>query len=364
MSQLQPGFDSRFLLVVALAGASMAALGGCRSTPSATTAVSPDTWAVVDGRAITRDFVEKTYRRTQENAQLSDEEAMAAKLSLLNELIVQDILLAKAQSLKIELPETELDAAYNDAKKNIPDDAFQKELSKRNLTAGDMREGLRRELLSQKVIEREVQSKIAVADQEISDFFNANRAQFNFPEEAYHLAQIIVTPARDAQVANRTGDDATTPQAAQAKVQMLMERLKGGTSFRDLAADFSEDPDSAPRGGDIGFVPASRIKQAPPVMRDAVIGKPAGNVNVVTINNAYTIVLVVAHEQAGQRDLSTPGVKERITEGLRGRKEQLLRAAYLTAIRTDAAIDNHLARRLVEAQGKVPTLQPSAPANR
>jgi peptidyl-prolyl cis-trans isomerase SurA len=362
MSHLSSGLPARFTPLVGVLVASSLALAGCRPTAGTPAAVSPDTWAVVDGRPITRDFVEKTYRRTQEGAQLSDEEAMAAKLSLLNELIVQDILLAKAQSLKIELPDSELDTAFNEAKKNIPDDAFQKELSKRNLTAGDMRDGLRRELLSQKVIQREVQAKIVVSDQEITDFFNANRAQFNFPEEAYHLAQIIVTPGRDAQVANRTGDDATTPQAAQAKVQMLMERLKSGMSFRDLAADFSEDPDSAQRGGDLGFVPASRIKQAPPVMRDAVLNKQPGNVNVVTINGAYTIVLVVAHEQAGQRDLSTPGVKERITEGLRGRKEQLLRAAYLTALRTDADIANHLARRLVEAQGKVPTLQPAAPA--
>jgi hypothetical protein len=105
----------------------------------------------------------------------------------------------------------------------------------------------------------------------------------------------------------------------------------------------------------------SRIKQAPPVMRDAVIGKQPGNVNVVGTGGAYTIVLVVAHEQAGQRDLSTPGVKERITEALRGRKEQLMRAAYLTAIRNDAEVTNYLAQRIVDAQGKVPTLQPAAP---
>ena len=37
-----------------------------------------------------------------------------------------------------------------------------------------------------------------------------------------------------------------------AKVQMLMERLKGGASFQDLAMRYSEDADSAPRGGDLG----------------------------------------------------------------------------------------------------------------
>ena len=61
-----------------------------------------------------------------------------------------------------------------------------------------MREGLRRQLITQKLITQEVSSKVAVTDQQITDFFNANRAQFNFPEDAYHLAQIVVTPVRDA----------------------------------------------------------------------------------------------------------------------------------------------------------------------
>ena len=46
-----------------------------------------------------------------------------------------------------------------------------------------MREGLRGELLGQKVIEREVTSKIAVTDKDITDFFKANRAQFNIAED-------------------------------------------------------------------------------------------------------------------------------------------------------------------------------------
>jgi peptidyl-prolyl cis-trans isomerase SurA len=354
---------NRFRLLLALGAISMT-VAACQNNNPGTTAakVSPDTWAVVDGKSITRDDVEKAYRRTQgAEQQLSQEETTAAKLTLLNELIVQEILLAKAQTLKVEVPEADLDKAFTAAKQNIPDDAFQKELSRRNLTAADMREGLRRELLTQKVIEQEVGAKVSVADQDVTDFFNANRAQFNFPEEAYHLAQIVITPVRDQQVTNRSGDDATTPQAAAAKVQMLMERLKAGQSFRELAADFSEDADSAPRGGDIGFVPVSRIRQAPPVMRDAVVGKEPGNVNVVSTSGAHTIVLVVAHEQAGQRDLSTPGVKENITETLRGRKEQLLRAAYLTAIRSDADVENYLARQIVESQGKAPTLKPAAP---
>jgi peptidyl-prolyl cis-trans isomerase SurA len=365
MSGQTPGSANvRRPLFIALCTLSVSVLASCRSTPATPppAAVSADTWAVVDGRTITRDAVEKAYLRMRDPSQtLSDEEALTAKLTLLNELIIQEVLLGKARELKMELSDTELDNAYAEAKKNIPDDKFQQELTRRNVTAADMREGLRRQVLSQKVIDQEVGAKVAVTDQEVTDFFNANRAQFNVAEETYHLAQIVVTPVREQQVTNRTGDDATTPETSAAKTKMLMQRLKEGASFRDLAMDFSEDADSAPRGGDLGFVPISRLKQAPPPMRDAVLQKPAGTVNVVSAGGAHTIVLVVAHEGAGQRDLSTPGMRERITETLRGRREQLLRAAYLTALQDAANIENHLARRLVETQGKMPSLAPSAP---
>jgi peptidyl-prolyl cis-trans isomerase SurA len=350
-------------VILALGAAIVASAVACRST-SATPPppVSADTWAVVDGKAITRADVDKAYQRTHDTSQvLSDEETLTAKLGILDDLITQEILLAKAAALKIELPQNELDAAYSNASKNITPEAYQQELTKRGLTAADMREGMRRQLLAQKVVERDVSSKVAVTDQEINDFFNANRAQFNVAEESYRIAQIVVTPVRDPRVQNGTGDDAATPEAAAAKVRMLMERLKAGAPFGDLAAGYSEDPESAARGGDLGLVPVSRLRQAPPPLRDAVLGKEPGTVNVASVNGTHTLVLVVGHELAGQRDLSTPQVRERITTALRGRREQLLRTAYLTALRTDADVVNYLARRLVESQGKTPGIQLAAP---
>jgi peptidyl-prolyl cis-trans isomerase SurA len=347
-------------VLTALAACFNAACRAAPATPPATASV--DTWAIVDGRQITRADVDQAYRRVRDASQTpSDEEILTAKLNLLNDLILQDILLAKARTLKLEVSPAELDTAYNDARKNVADDAFQQELMRRSLTPADMREGLRRELLTQKVMAQEVGSKIAITEQDVTAAFDANRAQFNVAEESYHLAQIVVTPVRDAQIANTTGDDAKTPQEATAKVQMLMERLKSGASFRDLALAYSEDPESAPRGGDLGLVPLSRLKQAPQALRDAVLNRAPGSVNVASGGGAYTLVLVAAHESAGQRDLATPGVRERITETLRARKDQLLRAAYVTSARNDAVVVNYLARRLVESKGAMPSLQPKAP---
>jgi peptidyl-prolyl cis-trans isomerase SurA len=335
----------------------------CRATsPPPTAAVSAGTWATVDGRAITQDDVDKAYKRADQESQgLSDEEATTAKLSLLENLILQEILVGRAKTLNLTVPDSELDTAYNDAKKNITEEAFQAELKKRGLTPADMKEGLRRELLTQRVIDQDVSSKIAVSDKEVTDFFTANRSQFNVPEESYHLAQIVVTPERDTQLTNTTGDDAATPEAALAKVRMLMERLKGGAQFRDLAAGYSEDPDSAPRGGDLGLVPVSRLKQAPAALQAAVLNKADGAVNVANSGGVYTLFLVVAHEQPGQRDLATPGLRDNITQTLKSRKEQLLRTAYLTAARNDAAVVNYEAHRLVDAmKGTAPASTPAA----
>ena len=366
MSLIRPahrGAVRRFTLSGALPLVLVAA--ACGKTGGAATMAAPSAtaWAVVDGREISADAVDKAYRRTlPPNATPSNEEALTAKLNVLNELIVQDLLIAKAATLKIEVPETELNAAFDGIKKDVPEATFNQELSRRQLTPADMREGLRREILVQKVLEKEVTAKAAVTDQEVAEFFNANKAQFNLPEESYHLAQIVVTPVPDQGLNNRSGNDATTPDQAAQKAQMLMERLKAGAQFADLARDFSEDSQSAPRGGDLGFVPVSALKDAPPPLRDAVLKSQVGTVTGVTVGGAHSLVLVVAKEAAGQRDLSNPTVKDGITNQLKQRKEALMRTAYLTAIRSEANVQNVIARKVLDAPaGQLPGVMPKAP---
>ncbi len=350
---------SALLGAVALASLTAACgskTGGTAAAPSSTA------WAVVDGREISGEDVDKAYRRVSQGQEPpSDEEKLSAKLGLLDDLIMQDILLAKARELKVEVTDAAVDEAFNQGRKGIPDETFQQELGKRNLTTADMREGVRRELLTQKLLEKEVSSKITVTDQDLASFFEANRAQFNLAETSYQIAQIVVTPSRDAEVANRTGDDATTPEMAARKAQMLMERLKGGATFADLARDFSEDPQSAPRGGDLGLVPLSALNQAPPPLRDAVLKSAPGTVSAVSGGGAHTLVLLVKKEEAGQRDLNTPGVRDQLTNTLKQRKEQLLRTAFLAAARSDATVVNAMAKRVLASPGQMPTLMPTAP---
>ena len=346
------------LVVVLAAGA-----GACGQSPAQPKPAGADVWAAVDGREIRAEDVEKAYRRAADpKAHVSADEATAAKLNLLDQLITQNILLATAADLKIDVSDADVDTAFNNQKKGIPDEAFNAELAARNIAVSDVRDSLRRDLIAGKVLDHEVTAKISVTDRDINDYFEANQAQFNLPEDTYHLTQIVVTSVKDAGLNNRTGDDATTPQAAAAKVQMLTDRLKAGTPFSELAMDFSEEPASAPRGGDVGMVSASSLRQAPQNLRDAVLKAQPGQVTVVAMEGGYTIVGLVAKFPGGQRNPTMPDVHDGIAATVKAQREQLLRVAYLEGIRNHAKVVNYAAQRIVETLGK-PTMSPGSPGS-
>lgn len=347
-------------LTTALVFACLAA--ACGDTAPPPRAPGPDVWAVVDGREIRKDAVERAYRRIAPATPVpSEDEALAAKLRLLEDLIDQELLLERARTLKVEVPGADLEKAFAERKSNMPEESFQKELAQRGLTADDMKADLRRELTVQKLLQQEVGSKITIGDKDISDFYDKNRAQFNVAETRHRIAQIVITPVRDPRLRNGANDDAASPAEAQRKVQMLVARLKGGEDFAALARNYSEDPQSAPQGGDLGFIPASALNEVAPQLRQAVLKAKPGDVTTVSGGGGYIIVLLIAREEAGQRDLNTPGVREGITNMLRERREQLLGAAYLAASRNDATVINHLARQLVETRTGSPGIAPAPP---
>src|SRR6478752_5055791 len=88
----------------------LALAAACSSKPPAPPPPSADAWAVVNGHEIRRDDVDKAFRRTFDpSLKPTDDEAMSAKLNILNDMIMQDLLLAKAKALSIEVTGSEND---------------------------------------------------------------------------------------------------------------------------------------------------------------------------------------------------------------------------------------------------------------
>src|SRR6266480_3261077 len=333
-----------------LAAMVFAAAAGCNKE----TRHAPDVWAVVNGKEIKRDEVDKYYRTrvNPEGQEPSQEESLSQKLNVLDELINNEILLEKAKKLNLEASDGEVEDKFTELKSPYTEDEFQRRLKDQAMTVEDLKLELRRQLSIQKLLNREVVAKISITDQDVTDFYNANKAQ-------YHISQILVTPRKEQQIRNRKNDDATNEAEAQRKVKMLMDRLNSGADFAQLAMDYSEDVNTAGTGGDLGYVPESSLNQSDPALKKIVLGSKAGQVSqpiqVQTKDGPRILILkLITRESPGLRGIAEPQVQQTIRDTLRNRKEQLLRLAYLAIARDGARVTNFLAEQVIEAAGKLP----------
>src|SRR5258707_626513 len=242
---------------------------------------APDVWAVVNGKEIKRDEVDKYYRTrvNPEGQEPSLEESLSQKLNVLDELINNEILLEKAKKLNLEASDGEVEDKFTEIKSPYTEDEFQRRLKDQAISVDDLKSDLRRQLSIQKLLNREVVAKISITDQDVSDFYNANKAQFNVAEPQYRIAQIVVTPRKEPQIRNRKNDDATNEAEAQRKVKMLMDRLNSGADFGQVAMDYPEDMNPAGTGGDLGYVPESALTQPDPPLKKVVVEMNPGQVS-------------------------------------------------------------------------------------
>lgn len=345
-----------------LAGMFLGVLAGCHAPEHH----AADVWAVVNGTEIKRDEVEKYYRSqiNPEAQEPSQEEALSLKLNVLEQLINNEILLEGAKKLNLEASDGEVEDKFTELKSPFTEEEFQRQLKQRGMGVDDLKRDLRRQLSIQKLLNREVAAKVTITDQDVLDFYNANRNQFNVAEPQYRISQIVITPHKDAQIRNRKNDDATTEAEAQRKAKMLMDKLDSGADFAQLAMDYSEDMNTAANGGDLGYIPESALNQSDPTLKRTVLALKPGQVSQpIVLKDSTRILKLVAREAAGLRGVNDPQVQQTIRDTLRNRKEQLLRSAYLAVGRDQAHVTNFLAQQVVEAAGKLPDAAKStAPA--
>jgi len=319
-----------------------------------------DVMAAVDGRKIFRSDVDKYYDNQVASAQQAPigEQATALRLNILHQMIDDEILMRRAEKLGLLATDEEVDRKYNEIKSPFTQEEFDQRLKDRKITLADFKRDIRRSITVDKVMNKEVSSKINVTDRDINDYYAAHKGEFNLIEPQYHLAQIMVTPTPNPQAHNQN-EKAQNETDARKKIQMIANRLDSGDDFATLAMKYSEDPETSGNGGDLGTVPESSLRSTDPATRDAVMKLKPGQyspiISVVNPTNkqalGFRIVKLVSKEPAGQRDLSDPRVQQAIRSQLHDRREQLLKAAYYEVLRDSAKVENYYAKRVLDSNG-------------
>jgi peptidyl-prolyl cis-trans isomerase SurA len=163
----------------------------------------------------------------------------------------------------------------------------------------------------------------------------------------------MVTPSPEQQVTNAKRDDARSPAEAKIKAERLFRDIQGGQDFGVVARDWSEDSDSAPNGGDLGFQPLAKIEELDPKLSQALQRLKIGESSpLIETRFGYHIIKLLERDSGGQKDLSSPQVQAQIRQVIFNRKEEMLRAAFSETARNKAQINNYLAERLLDSVGK------------
>jgi peptidyl-prolyl cis-trans isomerase SurA len=330
------------LLLLALGAAFLFAAGCKRAAPT-------NVAATVNGRAVTYADLDKQYKRQFPNPpeSISAEEVQFKKLELLRVMIDEEIMLQRAEKLGLIATEAEVEAKFNEIRAPYTQEEFQRQLDARSMTVEELKGQLRRDLSIEKLMNKEILSQINVTDKEVTDFYNANKAAFNYPENNYRIAQIVVTGQPSTEVRNLKRDKAMNEEQARKKIQMLEARLKQGEDFAMLAQNFSEDPQTAPNGGDMGYIPESSLEKANAELRKIILSLTPGQLSApIRGDGAWRILKLISREAAGQRELTDPRVQQSVRDTLRTRKEQLLRTAYVDACRNETSVTNYLAQSI------------------
>lgn len=345
---------SRSLLCIGVAVALLAA--GCSHQDS-----DQDVMAKVNGYKITRAEIDKAYKRQTAGAPQKPlpEQERAMRLQLLQQVINIQLYLQKAERLGVLATDEEVESRVSQDKAPYTKEEFSKKLQEMGYTEDEYRQEIRRRLTIDKLLNREVGSKITISDSDIENFYNQNKAQFNVIEPQYLLAHIYVSAAPNVPSGQIPGKAQNDAQAFE-KIKMIHNRLDSGEPFDVLSQKYSEDVETGRNGGELPPVPESSLKEKDPATREAVLKlKPNQYSDVIKLVNpatnkvlGYRIVKLLGKEPAGQRGLTDPNVQQFIRTQLRNQREQLLRTAYDEMVRDGAEIHNYYAEQILRDAGQ------------
>lgn len=325
-------------------------ISACHRSPA------PDVVATVNGKPILRSDLERYYKwNAGDNpAPVSGDQADIERLGILHSLIQDEILQQQAAKLNLVASDEDVNAKLTEIKAPYTQDQFNQQLQQRNMTLDQFKANIRRNLTTDKLLNKEIESKINVTDAEIADYYAAHKSEFNAIEPLYHIAWIVTTNQPAQQAGNLQDNKASSDADAKKKIDTLHNRLDSGEDFSTLAQNFSEDPNTSSNGGDRGIVPESQLHSDPQVY-DAVSKLKAGQYTpvmpVYDPNHrvvGYAIYELIAHIPAGQRELSDPRVQQAIHTQLHDSRFQLLRNAYYETLNNDAKVHDYFADEILK----------------
>jgi peptidyl-prolyl cis-trans isomerase C len=300
-------------------------------TPSAAKPVPaqlPEVVARVNGESITGKDLDDAVRAIAGRAgPIPPGERDRVYRGVLDDMIGYRLIIQEARSRKVAVADAEVDAQVEQIRKQFPNEAqFQQALTAQKTTLDAVRNDTRDEMSASKLVETEIASKIAVKPEAVTDFYNKNQDKFQQGPRV-RASHILIGIPQNA--------DAATKQQAKTKAEAVLNDLKAGKDFAEAAKTNSQDPGSAPNGGDLGYFEQGQM--VPPFEQAAFALKPGEMSDIVETQFGYHIIKVA--DKQNSRVVPLDEAKGQIEEYLTQQNRHAQTEVFVEGLKAKAKIE-------------------------
>jgi len=305
-------------------------------TPALANTVIEEIVARVNNSIITRGEYLRSQEELKKELQQQDpvnyDKLLAERdKDVLRDLIDQNLLLEKGKDLGITA-DTEVVKKLDEMRKDMKLDSMEdleKAAQAQGVSFEEFKQNMRNQIITQQVIGREVGQKMNITDAEIEKFYNDHKPEMDQPEQVRLSEILISTDKKDP-----AKDEAEQLQAAHAKAEDLLDEIRKGASFEEIAKKDSDGP-SAAQGGELGLFKRGTL--AKELEEKTFAMKPGDVSDVIRTKQGFIILKVTEHLAGGIPPFTD--VKPRIQDAVYMQKLQPALRQYLTKLREDAFID-------------------------
>jgi parvulin-like peptidyl-prolyl isomerase len=264
--------------------------------------------ARVNDRLITTSEFQKRVAAASHAPQAPSDPALL-KREVLEDLIKEKLLEERAKEMGVSASDEEIEGAVERVKRQYnlaTDQEFDAALATSNMTREDLKRQMRQTIILQKVIGRDVTSKLDISEDMLRlEYERQKDALYRVPESARVSEIVIRFPANDP----------AAREKAVARLEEARSKLEAGALFADLAKEYSEG-NAKEHGGDLGTVSKGELL---PALDAAVFDNPPKEYPAPALQpRSIHLFRVTDRKPAGYRPFAdvSEDLKKRIGENL------------------------------------------------
>jgi peptidyl-prolyl cis-trans isomerase SurA len=294
----------------------------------------------VNDAIITRSDLQRAREQLQQEYQQQYGDQAGSRFAakekdILRDLIDQKLLVQRARDNGISV-ENELIKRLDEMRQQMGLETMEdleKAAAAQGVSYEDYKDNMRNSMLTQRVIGEEVGRRLTLMPSDVTKYYEEHKHELEQPESV-QLAEILVSTQAPEGREDTPEAESARLAAAEAKAKSLLESIRKGAKFEEIAKSSSDGP-TAEQGGDLGVFKRGTLAKE---LEDRVFTMKEGEVtDVIRTKQGFIILKLLNHTQAGIPPLKD--VENLIQERIYYQKLQPALREFLTKLREEAYID-------------------------